>query len=290
MSGTFSVIRFSPSTAALLSVAQIAFFGLVLSGCRSLSPQYSTPAPVPIPPDVRVPKTDVPDHYSAFRPILPGQSVPPYIVPPPIESARDTADQAKIDELNQRISELESQLEEARKAPPPVVVESPSLQEYPGEVKAAMSLPIINREGVKVSSDDTQDVRIAVMDQSLFLPNVWQLSPEGEETLRTIAAEIRASNSEAVLDIEGHTDSLMGDPNNPTQKHDISSVKTMVVMNFFMNSLCWDATRIRTSSFGRSRPVADNGTPEGRAKNNRIEIVIRNEEAVPPQEFSDFDE
>jgi chemotaxis protein MotB len=161
-------------------------------------------------------------------------------------------------------------------APPPVVAESLPPHAENVESKTAKSLPIINREGVRVSSDEFQNVRIEVMDKALFMPNAWQLSTEGEETLIAIVAEIRASDSNAILDIEGHTDSLMSDPNNPMQKHDISSAKTTAVMNFFVNALSWDAARIGTSSFGRSRPVAENGTPEGRARNNRVEIVVRN--------------
>ena len=203
---------------------------------------------------------------------------------PKIESTSDVATQSKIDELNQRIAELETQLAEAKKTPPPVITENlpvitenlPLIAETT-ETKPARNLPIINRQDVQVSSDEWQNVRIEVTDQALFVQDTWNLSAEGEETLRAIAAEVRASAPNAVLDIEGHTDSLMGDPNNLMQKHDVSSAKAMAVMNFFMNALRWDSARIRTSSYGRSRPVADNGTPEGRARNNRIEIVVRNE-------------
>jgi flagellar motor protein MotB len=294
MSGNFSVIRFLRSAAvirmaALLAFSGLACCGLALSGCRSLSQRNSTSPPASGSPTPNVPKMEETDRYSAFRPIMPGQFVqskpaqsspvqePPKVEPQRVEPKADIAVQSKIEELNKRISELEAQLLEAWKAqaPPPVIAENqpPQAQEF--EAKAVKSLPIINREGVHVSSDEFQNVRIEVIDKALFLPNAWQLSAEGEETLRTIAAEMRASDSKAVIDIEGHTDSLMSDPNNPMQKHDISTAKSTAVMQFFMNALCWDVARIGTSSFGRSRPIADNGTPEGRARNNRIEIVVR---------------
>jgi len=198
--------------------------------------------------------------------------------PPLIELKPDTAAQSKIEELKQKISELEAQVAEARQNSPGVVVVSDDLKEpdvLPTHRERTARLPIINRQGVTVYSDELQRVRIAVMDKFLFMPNAWQLSEEGEETLRTIAAEIRAFNSNADVDIEGHTDSLTNDPRNPLQKHDISSTKAMAVMDFFVTTLRWDAAQIGTSSFGRRRPVADNGTPEGRAKNNRVEIVLR---------------
>jgi len=291
MFGIFPVIRplqsFVAQFAALLLVIGLVAF----SGCRVLSPRPS-PIPPVQPPVVHLPNIDESNPYAAFRPIVPEIFTPPMIVqePPSIEPPRielqpeiivvQSTEQSKIDELNQRIEELETQLEEARQAPPPTnLIESSLLDVPPVEptpIRTMRSLPIINREGVNVYTDESQYARIEIADRFLFMPNAWQLTAEGEETLRVVVAELRAFDSTSVLDIEGHTDSLMGDPNNPMQKHEISSIKTKVVMDFFVNSLRWDAARIGTSSFGRSRPIADNGTPEGRARNNRIEIVIRN--------------
>ena len=259
---------------------------------------------------IDLPQTDFhrveePDRYSAFRPIMPGEldvspppvwtspvqespvqetpvleirSEPTIVEVPMIEPQPCIITLSAINELNQRIAELELQLEEARQNPQPVLAiwdEPLTKPMVETETTVAIPLPIINRHGVHVYADDSQNVRIEIMDGALFVPNVWVLSAEGEETLRVIAAEIMAFDPRAVIGIEGHTDNLMSDPSNPTQKHEISTVKTRAVMDFFVNALHWDAGLISVSSFGRSRPVADNGTPEGRARNNRIEIVVR---------------
>jgi len=245
---------------------------------------------------MKVPKTVEPDIYSAFRPIMPGEfrrQIPAQSVPisespktevevPSDFVAQSTIHQSTIDELRKKIADLELQLEEVRRTPPLVIASVPPSDSSPVEQTEKkeskfQSLPVINKPDVTAYWDESQDVRIEVPDKALFMSNTWQLTAEGEETLRTIAAEVRAMDSKAFLDIEGHTDSLMSDPNNPMQKHDISSVKTKEIMDFFVNALRWDTSRVRTSSFGRSRPVADNGTPEGRARNNRIEIVVRSE-------------
>ena len=298
MFGIFPVIRFSQFAAVFLSV------GLVASaGCQWLSPRSSTTTPLvppPIPQEVHghLPKIDEPDRHEAFHPVMPELFAPPILAqePPKIEPqpviaaqseiVSDIADlaQLKIDELNLKITELEAQLERTGQVPLPVNLFDLSLpdallEEKKEEVMMVRSLPIINKQGVNVYADETQHVRVEVSDKFLFMPimpNTWQLTAEGEETLRVIAAELQAFDPQSILKVEGHTDSLMGDPNNPTQKHEISTVKTKVVMDFFVNVLRWDAARISTGSFGRSRPIADNGTPEGRARNNRNEIVIRN--------------
>ena len=295
----FPLIRFSRSLALLLMVALV-----VSAGCQIFSPKPSPPTPVvplsPAPPVVNVPSfspspsEQVP--YSAFRPIMPEQSPAPASVPAapvavapatsaslsessnePPRIAPDTAAQSKIEELTQKITELEAQIAEAKQKPPTIVVlnEPDALQMTSRGIAEEKRLPIINKQGVTVYSDELRRIRIAVMDSSLFTPNTWQLSAEGEETLRAIAAEIGTYYPDVEVDIEGHTDNLMSDPNNRMQKHDISSTKAKEVLDFFVHTLQWDVARMGTSSFGRSRPVADNGTPEGRAKNNRVEIVLR---------------
>jgi len=259
MFGIFSIIRFSPSATVLITVGMV-----VLTGCQCFSPKpiAVTPQLPPVSPVIPPPNPVEPAHYSVFRPIMQGEQLQP-----------DAATLSKIDELNRRITELETQLAEATKIQPPVPVEEFFVSTpVPPQ---AQNLPIINQPGVSIYRDESQCVRFVVLDKALFTPNVWELSAEGEETLRAIAAEIRAFDPEAVLDIEGHTDSLMSDPNNPTQKHEIASVKTKVVMDFFVNALRWDTAELKTSSFGKNRPIEENGTPEGREKNNRIEIVLR---------------
>ena len=234
--------------------------------------QFMVSAPTPAAPVAVTPVT--------VTPVTPAPLSESPSESPRVEQPHETAAQSKIEELTRKITELEAQIAEAKQKPPTIVVmtdvsESDPLQVTNREIAEMKRLPIINKQGVTVYSDELHRIRIAVMDSSLFTSNTWQLSAEGEETLRAIAAEIRTYHPDVDVDIEGHTDNLMSDPNNRMQKHDISSTKAKEVMDFFVNMLQWDVARMGTSSFGRSRPVADNGTPEGRAKNNRVEIVLR---------------
>jgi flagellar motor protein MotB len=302
MFAAFSVNRLVRSLAAVM----LAMVLLAPAGCRCLQKQSTAPTtvqPVPSEPLPVGTKTTEPDHYSAFRPIMPDglqtvteqKSEPPKFEPgiknkveKIVEPKPDDSAKEKIDELNQKITALESQLAETQKRAEAGMehpldfqtVSGDSANEKsakPADLAGSVKLPMINKQGVTISADDLRRVHIEVTDKALFMPNTWQLTAGGEETLRAIAAEIKAFEPKALLEIEGHTDSLMGDPANPTQKHDISSIKAMTVMGFFVSTLRWDAARIGTSSHGRSRPIADNGTPEGRARNNRIEIVLRSE-------------
>jgi chemotaxis protein MotB len=237
---------------------------------------YRPPLPDVSTQTVNAPSSTVVKQETVVR----SQEPPPVVAepqkaPPPVVVAAETdTSKAEIEKLRQEVTALKQQLEQAAVTAqvPPSGQELPKT--LPATAQSAAKLPAINRQGVTVSQDDQKRTHIEVIDKILFLPNTWQLTADGEETLRTIAAELKASSPNAVLDIEGHTDSLVGDPKNETQKHDISSIKSMAVMEFFINALRWDASRIRTASYGSGHPVADNGTPEGRARNNRVEIVV----------------
>ena len=72
--------------------------------------------------------------------------------------------------------------------------------------------------------------------------------------------------------IEGYTDSVGTDAFNQTlSKQRADSVQRA------LTSRGVAADRITTQGYGKSYPVADNGNPEGRAMNRRVEIVIADE-------------
>ncbi|MDR2345494.1 MAG: OmpA family protein [Planctomycetaceae bacterium] len=140
-----------------------------------------------------------------------------------------------------------------------------------------LSPPSFNVKGVTTTKDNKGIVRIAIVDSLLFMNTAWKLKPEAEELLRRIITEIQAAYPEREINIEGHTDNLDVDPKNPTQKHDIAALKAGVVIDYCVKILKCNPAKMTTISSGSKYPVDDNSTAEGRANNNRIEIVI-----IPP--------
>ncbi len=74
---------------------------------------------------------------------------------------------------------------------------------------------------------------------------------------------------EAAIQIEGHTDSDGDDAFNQT----LSEKRAQAVQSYLAKAGL-DAGRLSAKGFGESKPVADNGTDEGKAKNRRIDFVI----------------
>jgi outer membrane protein OmpA-like peptidoglycan-associated protein len=70
--------------------------------------------------------------------------------------------------------------------------------------------------------------------------------------------------------IEGHTDNV-GDPG---LNESLSFFRAKVVETHLLENGI-DRSRIEIKGYGSSRPLADNATEEGRAKNRRVKFVVR---------------
>ncbi len=76
------------------------------------------------------------------------------------------------------------------------------------------------------------------------------------------------SYASAEVAIHGHTDNVGG------AKYNMKlSLGRAAAVKAYLVSKGIPAARITTKGFGFTKPVADNSTPEGRAKNRRIEFV-----------------
>jgi len=72
------------------------------------------------------------------------------------------------------------------------------------------------------------------------------------------------------VSVEGHTDSHGGDKMNMQ----LSQQRADAVRAYLLANMSMDASRITAAGFGEVKPIANNETSEGRAKNRRIDIVI----------------
>jgi outer membrane protein OmpA-like peptidoglycan-associated protein len=94
------------------------------------------------------------------------------------------------------------------------------------------------------------------------------LRPEAREALARFSGIIGVYPSIRVT-VEGHTDSTGGYETNQT----LSQARASAVRDF-LSAQGVDASHIDVQGLGPDRPVADNATAEGRARNRRVEIVL----------------
>jgi len=73
------------------------------------------------------------------------------------------------------------------------------------------------------------------------------------------------------LIIEGHTDSYGGDESNQR----LSQQRAEAVQQYMINAMRIPSYRLIATGYGETNPVANNETESGRARNRRIDIVIK---------------
>jgi outer membrane protein OmpA-like peptidoglycan-associated protein len=128
------------------------------------------------------------------------------------------------------------------------------VEEMVQEVSASEMLDALNRDGFMALYIN-------------FDTGKYDIKPESQPIIDQIA-QLMKDNPELKLSIEGHTDNVGTAQNNKT----LSENRAKAVMNAVVN-LGVDASRLTAVGWGQERPVADNRTEDGRAKNRRVEIV-----------------
>ena len=123
--------------------------------------------------------------------------------------------------------------------------------------------------GVDVTeTDNGQAILVNLPDGVTFDVGSATLKPQFRDTLDKIAASM-VQYPDSLIDVYGHTDSTGSDAFNQT----LSESRARTVAGY-LSSRGVSATRIRSQGFGETMPIGDNATPEGRAKNRRVEIKI----------------
>lgn len=131
---------------------------------------------------------------------------------------------------------------------------------YVTNVKIAEGAPDTRNKLLTEGKFSTTGIRFDV--------NSATIKPESSGVLAEIA-KVLSENPSVKVKIIGHTDSD-GDAtkNLELSKRRAQAVKTALAQNFKI-----DASRMETDGLGETKPVADNGTGEGKSQNRRVEFI-----------------
>jgi OOP family OmpA-OmpF porin len=93
------------------------------------------------------------------------------------------------------------------------------------------------------------------------------IKPESKVIIEQIVQMLKA-NPEVKISVEGHTDNV----GNPKSNKKLSDDRAKAVVTAIVAQGI-DAKRLSSVGHGQDKPIADNKTEEGRAKNRRVELV-----------------
>lgn len=128
------------------------------------------------------------------------------------------------------------------------------------------SLP---EEAVVETINEGEALKVTFDSGILFATNSSTVSAASKSALRNLATSLNA-NPDTDIKIVGHTDSTGKVDYNQT----LSEKRAKSVYDYLMEDQGISSTRMTFEGKGIHEPVADNATPEGRAKNRRVEILI----------------
>lgn len=112
--------------------------------------------------------------------------------------------------------------------------------------------------------------QVVLSDDSVKFPvDRHALSPEAEARLAELAERLKAENRNVYLEIQGHTDASGEEAYN----EQLGQARAEAVRRY-LSKAGVALNRMATISYGEAEPVAPNETPDGRAQNRRVAIVV----------------
>jgi len=122
---------------------------------------------------------------------------------------------------------------------------------------------------------DSRGLIIRFKDNALFDSGSATLKESSEDTLLFIAELLKNEEfMDRAVRVEGHTDNIPINTLRFPSNWELSTTRSTNVIKFFINGGAIEPNRLSASGYGEYYPIADNTTPEGRAKNRRVDIVI----------------
>jgi chemotaxis protein MotB len=125
-------------------------------------------------------------------------------------------------------------------------------------------------------------LRLSVLQELLFDSGSAELRDTGAALLKKVVAALKDSTGRKVT-IEGHTDDVRigaGMVDRYPSNWELSTARATTVVRSLQESGL-DPRSLGATGFGEFRPVASNGTPEGRQRNRRIDVIVTAAPAGP---------
>ncbi len=135
------------------------------------------------------------------------------------------------------------------------------------------SLDEFKQQGLSVTMKDGE-IHVSMQNKLLFDSGSWKLKGRGLSAIHKIG-RVLADNPDMEIMIEGHTDNVPYRGNQYIEDNwDLSVKRATTVVRELLKNKNIDPKRLIAAGRSKYHPVAPNDTPEHRALNRRIEVII----------------
>ena len=118
-------------------------------------------------------------------------------------------------------------------------------------------------------------VYVSMENKLLFQTGSWAVGTEGKKAVVEVA-KVLAQNPDISVLIEGHTDNdkFVGAVGQMENNWDLSTKRATAIVAILTENKAVKKENLTAAGRGEFAPLASNDTPEGKAKNRRIEIIL----------------
>ena len=181
---------------------------------------------------------------------------------------------SKLQELADQLGASQEEIKELQESIENLEAEKMKLSEELAEkIEESLAENFMSNQ-VDVSFD-ANCVILSLNGAFLFDSGKADLKTEAKPILNKIG-KILNRDADNTVEIEGHTDSVPLNGGRYENNDVLSSYRALAVFNYLKDNASIDPSIMKHSGRGEYMPIADNSTPEGRAKNRRVEIKIYN--------------
>ena len=200
-----------------------------------------------------------------------------------LQAKSDTLSQT-ISELRRRISELDAENGKLRERNAALQKEVAALTKAKEEQVQKVSSTyesLLEKMKSEISkgqvtiSELKGKLTVNMVDSILFDSGKAEVKPGGLEVLQKVISILTDVKDKSIR-IEGHTDNVRivgGLAKRYPTNWELSAARAINVTRYLQDQGI-DPGQLAAVAYGEWKPVGDNGSPEGRAKNRRIEIIL----------------
>jgi chemotaxis protein MotB len=176
--------------------------------------------------------------------------------------------QGELSRLNTNLQEREARVKELEDL---IAQKDAAVNKLKNEMKAA--LIGFEDKGITVEQRNGR-VYVSMEAKLLFGSGSTKVGTEGKKAVIQLAKALQGQKDLTVL-VEGHTDSdKMSGTGAIKDNWELSAERATSVVRIMLSNSSLDPSILTAAGRGEFSPIADNSTPQGKAKNRRIEVIL----------------